>query len=86
MESYVPRRYGHCDSYFVESDEISLAERLREQRRQVINMRQADLARELSNVTADEYLEEVLDHMEYMEVCTRPGGWAKADRAGNHHA
>ena len=36
-------------------------------------MRQADLARELSNVTADEYLEEVLDHMEYMEVRTRPG-------------
>jgi hypothetical protein len=86
MDSYVPRRYGNCDSYFIESDEISMAERLREQRRAMINIRQQDLARELSNVTADEYLEEVLDHMEYMEVSSPLNGLTTADHVGNHNA
>lgn len=45
-----------------------MAERIREQNRQLAKMRQRELAAELSDVTSNEYLEEVLDHMERMEV------------------
>jgi hypothetical protein len=86
MDSYVTRRYGPCDSYFIETDEISTAERLREQRRAIIKIRQRELAAELSAVTADEYLEEVLDHMEHMEVSRSRIGWTKVDGSGNYNA
>jgi hypothetical protein len=33
-------------------------------------MRQKAIAEELSRATAEEYQEDVLDHMEHMEVCT----------------
>jgi hypothetical protein len=69
MDSMLPRqRYAQCDSYFVESDEISMAERIRERERQISKIRQREMAAELSSLTSDEYLEDILDHMEHMEV------------------
>ena len=69
MESHFPKqRFTTCDT-FVETDESSLAERIREQRRQAAKLRQRELAAELSAVTSDGYLQEILDHMERMEVC-----------------
>jgi hypothetical protein len=69
MNPAFPRaRYAPCDSYFIESDEISMAERLRERERAVAKMRQRELGIELSHLTSDDYLEDILDHMEHMEV------------------
>jgi hypothetical protein len=69
MDSILSRqRYTCDDTFFVESDEISGAERVREQLRAFAKVRQRELAAELSVVTSDEYLEEILDHMEHMEV------------------
>ena len=64
-------RYGHCDSYFVVSDEEEfnvVAERKREQTRSIARAHQRQLGLELSKITADEYQEDILDHMEFMEV------------------
>lgn len=70
MDSHYARqpRYNPCDSFFVETDELSLGERIREQERDRAKIRQREIATELSQVTSDEYLEEILDHMESMEV------------------
>ena len=66
---YSRQRYSTCDTFFVESDDqYSMAERVREHERLVAKLRQRELATELSAVTSDEYLEEILDHMERMEV------------------
>jgi hypothetical protein len=65
---FLRTRYAPCDSYFVESDEISLAERVRERERAMAKVRQREIAVELSNQTSDDYLEDILDHMEHMEV------------------
>ena len=40
----------------------------RERQRAIGSMRQKALAEEISHVTAEEYQEDVLDHMEFMEV------------------
>lgn len=67
-------RYGPCDSYFVETHEESIdgvfARRAeeRERRRAIARMQQRALAEELSRTTSDEYQEDIMDHMEYMEV------------------
>lgn len=66
------QRYPVCDTFFVESDEISMAERQRERVRALNKQRQREIASELSLVTSDEYCEEVLDHMEHMEALTMP--------------
>lgn len=69
MDSMISRpRYPQCDSYFVESEDLSLAECLRERQRQISKSRQREMAAELSSLTSDEYLEDILDHMEHMEV------------------
>lgn len=65
--------FGHCDSYFVESHEdddgvYSRAAVQRDRARGVAKLRQKALAEELSRATAEEYQEDVLDHMEFMEV------------------
>ena len=65
--------YGYCDSYFVENHEdddgmFARAAADRERFRGVSKLRQKALAEELSRVTADEYQEDILDHMERMEV------------------
>lgn len=64
--------YGYCDSFFVESDDEGVYARAaaeRENARQIGKIRQKALAEELSRATAEEYQEDVLDHMEHMEVC-----------------
>lgn len=69
--------FGYCDSYFVESHDddngvYARAALERERARNVAKLRQKALAQELSRLTADEYQEDVLDHMEYMEGETMP--------------
>jgi hypothetical protein len=64
-------RYGHCDSYFVDShDEDVYAARAeaRERQRAIARMRQRALAEDLTRLTADEYQDDIMDHMEFMEV------------------
>ncbi|KAF2103068.1 hypothetical protein NA57DRAFT_31494 [Rhizodiscina lignyota] len=63
-------RYGQCDSFFVESEDGLAAIRAeeRERSRVVSRMRQRSMAEELSRATAEEYQEDVLDHMERMET------------------
>lgn len=68
-------RYGHCDSYFVEShDDGIFAARAeaRERARTIARMQQRAIAEDLSRQTADEYQEDIMDHMEYMESQTLP--------------
>ena len=65
--------YGYCESYFVDShdDDEGLYARAaaeRERQRGVAKLRHKALAEELSRATADEYQEDILDHMERMEV------------------
>ncbi|KAK3674988.1 hypothetical protein LTR78_005332 [Recurvomyces mirabilis] len=69
--------FGYCDSYFTENhdDDDGLYARAaneRERARGVAKMRQRTLAEELSRLTADDYQEDVLDHMERMEAETMP--------------
>lgn len=64
-------RFGHCDSYFVESHDdgiYAIRAEARERARAVARMQQRALAEELSRLTADEYQEDIMDHMEHMEV------------------
>ena len=64
-------RYGQCDSYFVEShDDGIYAARAeaRERARAVARMQQRHMAEDLSRATAEEYQEDIMDHMEFMEV------------------
>jgi hypothetical protein len=70
MESIFSRQRYPCedDTFFIESEEISMAERIRQQQRSLAKIRQRELGSELSAVTSDDYLEEILDHMEHMEV------------------
>lgn len=64
-------RYGHCDSYFVESHNdgiFAIRAEARERQRQIARMQQRALAEELSRLTADEYQEDIMQHMMHMEV------------------
>lgn len=65
--------YGYCDSYFVENHDedegvYTRAAAERERQRGVAKLQQKALAEELSRATSDEYQEDILDHMEHMEV------------------
>lgn len=69
--------YGYCDSYFVEShdDDDGLFARAaaeRERARGSAKLRQKAIAEDLSRQTAEEYQEDILDHMERMEAETMP--------------
>ena len=62
---------GSCDSYFVESHEErgrSYREALRERERHVKRQTQLAIAEELSQIASVEYYQDVLEHMEAMEV------------------
>jgi hypothetical protein len=63
-------RFGHCDSFFIQNDEdiYSVAERNRERARAVAKVAHRQLGQKLSELTALEYQEDVLDHMEFMEA------------------
>ena len=66
-------RYGSCSSYFVENAQddgiYAMRAEERERARAIARMQQRALAEELSRMTADEYQEDIMEHMEYMEVC-----------------
>ncbi|EMC94503.1 hypothetical protein BAUCODRAFT_35723 [Baudoinia panamericana UAMH 10762] len=69
--------YGYCESYFVESHDdddgtYARAAAERERARGVAKLRQKAIAEELSRATAEEYQEDILDHMERMEAETMP--------------
>jgi len=71
------QQFGYCDSYFVETHDddegvFARAAAERERARNVARLRQKSLAEELSRLTADEYQDDVLDHMERMEAETMP--------------
>lgn len=80
MPLQVPRTFpafGYCDSYFVESHDdddgmYARAAAERERARNVAKLRQKAIGEELSRSTAEEYQEDVLDHMEHMEGETMP--------------
>ena len=60
-----------CDSYFVEShedEEKRFVEQLRERDRRQKRQTQLEIAEELSQLTSFEYRDDVLQHMETMEV------------------
>lgn len=68
-------RYGYCDSFFMESEDdgiYAIRAEERERSRAIARMRQRAIAEELSKLTADEYQEDILDHMERMEGETLP--------------
>lgn len=63
--------YGHCSSFFTESDGNGIyaqREEARRQARAAARETQRALGEELSNITCDEYQDDILDHMEQMEV------------------
>ncbi|KAF2876968.1 G1/S-specific cyclin CLN2 [Massariosphaeria phaeospora] len=68
-------RYGQCDSYFVEAHDdgiYAVRAEARERARAIARLQQRALAEELSRLTADEYQEDIMDHMEHMESQTIP--------------
>lgn len=69
--------YGYCDTYFVENHDdddgiFARAAADRERARAIAKVQQRHMAQELSQMTSDEYMEDVLDHMEHMESETMP--------------
>ena len=67
----IQHRYGHCDSYFVESHDdgiYAIRAEARERARNIARMQQRALAEELSKLTAEEYQQDIMEYMEYMEV------------------
>ncbi|KAF2270848.1 hypothetical protein CC78DRAFT_450408 [Lojkania enalia] len=69
-------RYGHCDSYFVEQAQddgiYAIRAEKRERDRAIARMQQRAIAEELSKLTAMEYQDDVMEHMEHMESQTLP--------------
>jgi hypothetical protein len=68
-------RYGHCDSYWVESHDdgvYAMRAEARERQRAIARMQQRAIAEELSRLTADEYQEDIMQHMIHMESQTMP--------------
>jgi len=69
--------YGYCDSYFVENHDdddgvYARASAERERTRLINKARERQIAAELSHLTAEEYEDDILDHMELMEEETMP--------------
>lgn len=69
----VQTSYGHCDTFFVEGYEdtdgvFARAAADRERARAIGKVQQKHMAANLSRLTSKIYLNDVLDHMEVMEV------------------
>ena len=63
--------YGGCDSFFIETDEGRLFTRredVQEKARADAQAKQRVIGGELSRITAEEYQDDILDHMQHMEV------------------
>ncbi|KAH8710184.1 hypothetical protein GQ44DRAFT_731184 [Phaeosphaeriaceae sp. PMI808] len=68
-------RYGQCDSYWVESHDdgvYAMRAEARERQRAIARMQQRALGEELSRLAADEYQEDIMQHMLHMESQTLP--------------
>jgi hypothetical protein len=68
-----PSRYGQCESFFVDSHDnddgiYAVRAQEREHNRQIARDTQKMIQAELSRMTRDEYQDDILDHMEHMEV------------------
>lgn len=69
-----PRRLPVCDSYFVESmdqEEDGVYARKAMSKQEIARMHaetQLEMAEEMSRTVSEEYQEDILDHMEVMEV------------------
>ena len=61
------KRLPPCDSFFVESQDEE-DEGIFEARRQARQETQYNIAEEMSRMVSEEYQEDILDHMEHMEV------------------
>lgn len=59
-----------CDSFFQEEASRPYVQVARDQLKLEKRKRQEDMASELSRLTSDEYLEDVVHHMRVMEVHT----------------
>lgn len=68
------KRLPPCDSFFIESQDdeeegLFEARRQAKQRLQQMNAEtQYNMAEEMSRMVSEEYQEDILDHMEHMEV------------------
>ena len=63
--------HGYCDSYFVEPHDNRgkpYREALREREKHVKHQTQLAIAEEMSQLVSAEYCQDVLEHMEFMEV------------------
>ena len=61
--------YNTCDTFFVESDEPSYQQFSPRQTLKMIARRKQDLiANEMSRLAADEYLEDMMEHIRDMEA------------------
>lgn len=63
--------HNTCDTFFVEGDDSSYYQQFSpRQTLKMLNRRKQDLiANELSRLAADEYLEDVMEHVREMEAC-----------------
>ncbi|KAG9841845.1 hypothetical protein KCU68_g8454, partial [Aureobasidium melanogenum] len=73
----VQPNYGYCETFFVESYEdtdgvFAKAAAERERARAIAKVQQKHMAANLSRLTSELYLNDVLDHMEVMEAETMP--------------
>lgn len=65
--------HSTCDSFFVESveserDGIYAVRKLRQEKARIDAETQMEIADEMSRMVSEEYQEDILDHMEVMEV------------------
>jgi hypothetical protein len=67
-------RYGTCDTFFIQTDDdaFTIADRNRERARAIARIQHRELGSKLSQLVADEYQDDILDHMEFMEIETLP--------------
>lgn len=71
--------HSTCDSFFVESaeserDGIYAARKLRQDKARIDAETQMEIADEMSRMVSEEYQEDILDHMEVMEVSSPDNG------------
>ena len=74
------KRLPPCDSFFVESqdDEDEGVFEARRQARQLHAETQYNIAEEMSRMVSEEYQEDILDHMEHMEVRCLPSAFPRS--------
>lgn len=71
--------HSTCDSFFVESaeserDGIYAARKSRQEKARIDAETQMEIADEMSRMVSEEYQEDILDHMEVMEVSSPDNG------------